>query len=216
MGYFSAGSGGGGGGGGGEGVSDLPSGDIWIRGPGVAKGYYKNQQKTAEEFTADRWFKTGDIGRLNKNGTISIIDRKKNLVKPPHGEYIAPERLESIYKQCDLVESIMIIASSHHNPLIAFIKPSKRLLDLGSKNTMNWEEFVNSGEAEKIMVNELEKIWKSSRLKSIERISAVKLFPQEWTPENGWLTAAMKIRRQDLQKEHASLIQKIFQKLETN
>lgn len=44
---------------------------------------------SAEDFTEDGWFKTGDIGQWNPNGTLSIIDRKKNLVKPPHGEYIA-------------------------------------------------------------------------------------------------------------------------------
>jgi len=60
-----------------NGEKDRPMGEIWVRGYGVAKGYYKNPTKTAEDFTEDGWFKTGDIAQLNPNLTISIIDRKK-------------------------------------------------------------------------------------------------------------------------------------------
>jgi len=97
-----------------------------IRGPSVSVGYYKNEQKTREEWTPDNWFKTGDIGLLHPNGSFSIIDRKKNLVKPPHGEYIAPERLESIYKNSPFVDNIMVYASNKHNDLIAFVMPNKK------------------------------------------------------------------------------------------
>jgi len=105
----------------------------------------------------------------------------------------------------------MIIASSHHNPLIAFVQPKKQLQQ---SSNQPWEEFVKSSEAEQTVLKELEKEWKTNRLKSIERISAVKLFPEEWTAENGWMTAAMKLRRQDLQKEHAELIEDMFKKVE--
>lgn len=77
-----------------------PQGEVWIRGGSVSKGYYKRDDVTAEAFTEDGWLKTGDIGQWNADGTLSIIDRKKNLVKLAGGEYIAIERLESIYKSC--------------------------------------------------------------------------------------------------------------------
>jgi len=185
----------------------------------VSSGYYKNPQKTAEEFTPEGWFKSGDIGQLNENGTISIIDRKKNLIKPPHGEYVAPERLESIYKNGDHVESVMVCASSHHNELIAFVKPKKEYqVHFGDNNeklkNMAWEDFVQTREAEKGILDSLGKVWKEARLKSFERISAVKLFAEDWTPENGWLTAAMKLRRQDLHKQHSALLESMYKKLE--
>jgi len=106
----------------------------------------------------------------------------------------------------------MIIVSPEHNPLIAFVQPKK---NLQQQSNMPWEKYVDSPEAQKIMMGELDKVWKTNKLKSIERISAVKLFAQEWTSETGWMTAAMKLRRQDLQKEHAEVIEDMFKKVES-
>ena len=66
-----------------------PRGEVWIRGPSVTAGYYKAPELTAQAFKEGGWFATGDIGRWNQDGTLSIIDREKNLIKPPHGEYIS-------------------------------------------------------------------------------------------------------------------------------
>ena len=70
-----------------------PRGEIVVGGPHIAKGYYKMPEKTQEDFQDDldgfRWFKTGDIGQFLENGTLMIIDRKKDLVKPQGGEYIS-------------------------------------------------------------------------------------------------------------------------------
>jgi len=193
-----------------------PTGEIWIRGTSVSIGYYKNEQKTMEEWTKDGWFKTGDIGLLHENGTFSIIDRKKNLVKPPHGEYIAPERLESIYKNSPFVDNIMVYASSKHNDLIALVVPNKKTLqDWANANGVHheWEKLCDDPKAEKAVLESLNKVWKEANLRSMERLATVKLFHVEWTPENGWLTAALKLRRNEIHKLHADLIESIYEKL---
>jgi len=193
-----------------------PRGEIWIQGPNVSSGYYKNDAKTKEDFV-DGWFKTGDIGRLNKNGTISIVDRKKNLIKPPHGEYIAVEHLESCYKNSPLVANIMVYASSHHNEVIALIHPNKPALESWAEKqglNLGWAELCDSKEARKEVLASLNNTWKQTNLKSIERISAVALFPDEWTPDNGWLTAAMKLQRQQVHKTQKDVIEKLYKELE--
>lgn len=65
-----------------------PQGEVCIRGPSVTKGYYKRPDLNSDEtiFTKDGWLRTGDIGQWNKDGTLSLIDRVKNLVKLQHGE----------------------------------------------------------------------------------------------------------------------------------
>ncbi|KAF8553880.1 long-chain-fatty-acid-CoA-ligase, partial [Imleria badia] len=87
-------------------ATDNPSqGEVCIRGPSVTKGYYKRPDLNEDDtiFTKDGWFRTGDVGQWNSDGTLSLIDRIKNLVKLQGGEYVALERLEATYKSCNLV-----------------------------------------------------------------------------------------------------------------
>jgi long-chain acyl-CoA synthetase len=70
-----------------------PQGEVLIRGDAVMKGYYENGEETARSLTNDGWFMTGDIGEWSPIGHLKIIDRKKNLVKTLHGEYIALEKV---------------------------------------------------------------------------------------------------------------------------
>lgn len=70
-----------------------PQGEIWIRGLPIMKQYFELPELTEEAFGPGRWFKTGDIGQLEKDGQFTIIDRKKNLVKTLNGEYIAIEKV---------------------------------------------------------------------------------------------------------------------------
>jgi len=154
-----------------------------------------------------------------KKGTFSIIDRKKNLIKPPHGEYIAPERLESIYRNCPLVANIMIYVCSSYNDVIAFVHPNKRALEDWAEAQGIKKDFAGlckDPKTEKAVLEGLNKTWQSARLKSIERVYAVKLFEEEWTPENGWLTAAMKLRRNEVHKKYAEEIKQIYEKLPKN
>jgi len=73
--------------------SSPPQGEVFLRGPCVTTGYFNRPQETEETFTADGWMRTGDIGEIDQNGMLRVIDRKKNLVKTLRGEYIALEKV---------------------------------------------------------------------------------------------------------------------------
>lgn len=91
-----------------ENGNPTPRGEICIRGHSIFKGYYKLPEKTAESIDSEGWLHTGDVGLLKPNGSLKIIDRKKNLFKLAQGEYIAPEKIENIYVTSPYADEVFI------------------------------------------------------------------------------------------------------------
>lgn len=107
-----------------------PRGEIAIRGDNVCMGYFKRDDLNKESFDNEGWFLTGDIGQWLPDGSLQIIDRKKNLIKMAHGEFIAPEALEAIYANSPFVSpnGIMVHGDPHHSHLVALIIPQESFL----------------------------------------------------------------------------------------
>merc|ERR1711994_623140 len=86
-------------------------------------GYFKNEEATKKALSEDKWFSTGDIGRINPNGTLSIIDRRKNMFKTAMGEYVASEKVENIYTKAASVNQIWIYGNSFKSFVVAVVVP---------------------------------------------------------------------------------------------
>merc|ERR1719369_1110935 len=115
-------------------VSDMPRprGEIIIGGASVARGYFKNEEKTKEDFYDEggkRWFRTGDIGEMFDDGTLRIVDRKKDLVKLQLGEYVSLGKVESQLKTHPLVENICVYGDSYQSYTVAVMVPIRNALE---------------------------------------------------------------------------------------
>ncbi|KAI8612947.1 long-chain-fatty-acid-CoA-ligase [Chytriomyces sp. MP71] len=188
-------------------VSNLPKpqGEVWFRGPTVMRGYYKQEALTRETITEDGWMRTGDIAELNENGTFTVIDRTKNLVKLSNGEYIALEKLESNYKVSKLVANICMHADPEQAYAVAIVIPvEKEVRHLaGTMNlypgvaaeALDYTEICQSPEVRAAVLENLKGVAKSVGFKPAEVVGQVHLTSQDWTPQNGMLTAAMKLQR---------------------
>lgn len=102
-------------------------GEIWIRGPHVMKGYYQKPELTAESVTPDGWFKSGDLGYIDKKGRLSIRGRLKTMLLGASGENIYPEEIESILNNFHLVEEALVVKNK--GKLIAIVKLKKEELE---------------------------------------------------------------------------------------
>lgn len=207
-----------------------PQGEIWIRGDPVTEGYWDNDKETQEAITDDGWFKTGDIGEFDKNGHIKIIDRKKNLVKTLNGEYIALEKLESIYLSCPIVGRVCCYAAQDKAKPIALVVPVEAALQkLASSNGAKHgalEEMVHDKKVNDLALKEIQKAGKEGGLSGIEIIDGVVLVDEEWTSENvswlyymcfqianisqGFLTPAQKLQRKKIQDKYKDEIKKAY------
>src|SRR5205814_528050 len=96
-------------------VAIADDGEILVRGPNVMKGYYGHPEAT-EAVMKDGWFATGDVGYKDEEGHIFITDRKKDLFKLSNGKYIAPQQLESLLKQSEYVNQVIVLGSSRKYP----------------------------------------------------------------------------------------------------
>lgn len=176
-------------------TNDPPQGEILVRGPAIFKGYYKRPDLDKEAFAEGGWFRTGDVGQWNKDGTLSIVDRLKNLVKLAGGEYIAIEYLESIYKSCPLVANGAILANGNHNqPAMVVVAHPHNLPSFAKKNGLgdgeDLEHLCTDDKVVDAALKELNNVGKKAGLKGMELLEAIVLVADEWTPESGFLTAA--------------------------
>jgi len=192
-----------------------PQGEVCIRGPSVTKGYYKRPDLNNDEtiFTKDGWMRTGDVGQWNADGTLSLIDRLKNLIKLQSGEYIALERLESIYKACNLVGNLCVHASQDASQPLAVIIPHELHLrhTLGnSSSSASLADLCKEQKVKDLILKECNALGKKNGFKPQELLQAVILTPEEWTPESGLVTAAQKIQRSKIAKAFQKEIKDIY------
>ncbi|KAL8929882.1 MAG: hypothetical protein Q9208_001026 [Pyrenodesmia sp. 3 TL-2023] len=208
-----------------------PQGEIWIRGPAVTSGYLSLPEENAQSFTPDGWFKTGDIGEFADSdvppgrqkgyggggGLLRVIDRKKNMVKTLNGEYIALEKLESIYRSCALVANICVVAAEDRSKPVAIVVPVEAALkSLASRETIRvqGDDSVQDLAAnEKVREAALRAIQEEGRrggLVGIEIVEGIVFAGEEWTPQNGFVTSAQKVNRRAILKEYQSDVDRAY------
>ncbi|WPG99392.1 Long-chain-fatty-acid--CoA ligase 1 [Acrodontium crateriforme] len=191
-----------------------PQGEIWIRGDSVARGYLDLEKETKESFTDDGWFKTGDIGEFDSAGQLRIIDRKKNLVKTLNGEYIALEKLESVYRSTPIVGNICVYAAQDKNKPVAIVVPNEAALKaLASDNGVSGsglEDLCHDKKVNAAVLKEMQNAGRKGGLAGIEIIEGVVLSDEEWTPQNGLVTSAQKLNRKGLLEKYKKEVEKAY------
>jgi len=187
-------------------------GEILMRGSHVFCGYLHNPEATAETIDEDGWLHTGDLGRLDEQGYLSITGRKKEIIITAGGKNLSPERIENALKASPYIKEAIAIGDARkfvsalvqieYDTVGAWASrrgiPYTAFADLASK-----EEVVKLVEGEVGRANE--------QLARVESVRGIRLLPKELHQDDGELTATQKVRRSAVHERYAALIESMYQ-----
>jgi len=191
----------------------FPRGEVCVRGGCVSPGYFKNKEKTDEVFDKDGWYHTGDIGQINKNGTLTIIDRAKNIFKLSQGEYVAPEFLEAIYLRSTFVAQCFIYGDSLQPFLVAVVVPDEETVKAWAKGNSiqgTFKELCDNPDLKEIILKDMTRVGKEAKLNGFEFIKSIHLEHTLWSLENGILTPTMKLKRHECKVKYLQNINDLY------
>jgi long-chain acyl-CoA synthetase len=162
--------------------SKADEGEIWVKGPNVMPGYYKDQALTSEAFSNDGWFKTGDLGAFDRAGNLYIKGRLKNMILGASGENIYPEEIESVINNFRYVSDSLVVEQKGR--LVAMVRFNHQELEQKlHEMRVEAENYIEQLKAEL-------KAYVNSQVNRFSQISVVVALPSDFEK-----TSTLKIKR---------------------
>jgi long-chain acyl-CoA synthetase len=190
-----------------------PDGEILIKGPQVFKGYWKREKDTAEAFTPDGFFMTGDIGVADEEGFLQITDRKKELFVTSGGKNVAPHPIEVALIERPYIDQACLIGDGRKY-LTAIIIPDfeslKRYAKDKGMNHTSQEELVRHPEIRALITKEIDHV--NATLARYEQIKYFTILDRAFDVASGELTPTMKIKRRVVNEKYQKQIDEMYDK----
>lgn len=191
-------------------VKIADDGEILIKSAKNFREYYKNPEATAEALK-DGWFYTGDIGHIDDDGFLFITDRKKDLIKTAGGKYVAPQKIENLAKQQNVLSQVVI--SGDQKPyVVALITLNQEVvLQYAQANGIlygDYSELVKNAQIQKLVATAIATL--NSGLAQYETIKKYHVLPKEFTVEEGDLTPSMKVKRKQVCQKYKAELEALY------
>ena len=185
--------------------------EVLLKSRGVMRGYYNLPDVTSDTLE-DGWLRTGDIGKVDADGFLRIVDRKKDLIKTSGGKYVAPQKLENKLKSlCPFVSQVLVHGNKRNF--------CSMLVTLDEEQIMKWAQEAGLEDAsyidltrhdavERILQNYIDAL--NEPLPSYETIKRFGILPADFTIETGELTPSMKVKRKAVEKKYADMLDSFY------
>jgi long-chain acyl-CoA synthetase len=186
-------------------------GEVLIKGPQVMKGYYKNEAATKEAFTEDGYFRTGDIGEIDRDGYLKITGRIKDIIVTSGGKNISPQNIENAILTSAFVEQVAVIGDNRKY-LSALIVPAFTTLESWAKEKSlpfsARKDLIKNPEVNRLYEQEIE-----AQLKDYGRVEQIRKFvllESEWSQDTGEMTPTMKLKRKVIREKYEKQIESLY------
>jgi long-chain acyl-CoA synthetase len=187
-------------------------GEILARGPNIMRGYYGRPEETRAVLDADGWLRTGDIGTLDRDGYLTITDRKKDLILTSGGKSVAPQPIETALRRCPLIAEAMLVGD-RRKFIAALLVPDfpaleHRLADLGLPGGTR-ETLVIRADVIDLFQTAVDDV--NAALAPFETIKRFALLPSEFTTAGGELTPTLKVKRRVVEGRWRGMIDALYE-----
>jgi long-chain acyl-CoA synthetase len=172
-------------------------GELSFRGPQVFRGYWRNDEATAEAIDPDGWFATGDLGEVDADGYIRITGRKKEIIVTAGGKNVAPAVLEDRVRAHALVSQCLVVGDG--KPFIAALV------------TIDEETWTGSLDDPELLAEVQKAIDDANtQVSQAESIRKFRILPEDWTEDNGYLTPSFKVKRSAVLRDFHDTVEALF------
>lgn len=188
------------------------TGVLWIRGPQVMRGYYRNEARTQAVLSGDGWFDSGDLGHVDTEGRVWITGRQKDTIVLAGGENVEPEVVEALVKTSPLIDQVVVLGQDQ-KALGALLVPALEALRARVPEA-EWQVadgVLRSKAVHQLLRAELDRLLVRERgARPCERIASFAVLAEPLSVENGLLTQTLKVRRHVVLQRHQARIAALF------
>ena len=185
--------------------------EILLKGRGIMRGYFNRPETTASTIV-DGWLHTGDIGRVDSDGFLRIVDRKKDLIKTSGGKYVAPQKLEGKIKSlCPFVSQAIVHGNTRNFCSMLITLDEDHLMSWAEKaglEDLSYEALCKKPELTTILQTYIDQL--NQPLPSYETIKKFAILPSDFSIETGELTPSMKVKRKFVEKKYAEILDSFY------
>ncbi|MGO9100207.1 MAG: AMP-dependent synthetase/ligase [Mycobacterium sp.] len=185
--------------------------EIEMCGPQEFVGYLNDPEKTKAAFTDDGWFQTGDLGRIDEDGYLTLIGRKKDLIITAGGKNIAPQPIETAIASHPLVSTAVVVGEAHKFPAALIVPDPLELVEWAKalgKDTTDPIALMSDPDLEAEILKHLQEV--NQALGRVEQIKRIKILPEVWGPDSDVMTPTMKVKRAVVAQKYADAIENLY------
>lgn len=193
-------------------VQISPEREIWVKGPSVFKGYFKDDKETYVSFENDGWFCTGDLGSIDQQGFLTVIGRKKEMIVLSNGKKVWPESIENVLNNDRFISQSMVLGNNQ-KVVSAIIIPDWQEIEIFlKKNNLplrSPEKLIKNPMILSLFQKRIDQKL-NPKLSDFEQIKSFVLLPQEFSQGRGELTPTLKLRRHIITDHYKKLIESLY------
>ncbi|HEX2374090.1 MAG TPA: long-chain fatty acid--CoA ligase [Actinomycetota bacterium] len=185
-------------------------GEVLVRGPVNTPGYFRQPEATAELIDAEGWLRTGDVGELDGDGYLKIVDRKKELIITSSGKNLSPANIEGLLKEHPLIGQALVYGDERPYVVALIVLDHELAPAWAAGNGVPGDLAALAASDEVLAEVRLAVDAANQRLARIEQVKRFEVLPVEWTAESEELTPTLKLRRRIVHAKYAERIDALY------